>query len=66
MSGSHEYVSLPCPTTTGKELLEAFFHELPEEFFSVTEEEAESHFKYHMVSLLGSEEIFEELQNDCR
>ncbi|VDO09037.1 unnamed protein product [Rodentolepis nana] len=65
MLGSHEYVSLPCPSTTGKELLEAFIHELPEEFFFVTEEEAESHFKRHMVSLLGSEEIFEELQKDC-
>ncbi|KAM7535544.1 hypothetical protein Aperf_G00000101484 [Anoplocephala perfoliata] len=65
MAGSHEYVSLPCPTLNGKELLNAFIVDLPEEFFFVTEEEAESHLKEHMVSLLGSEEVFKELQKDC-
>lgn len=66
MAGSHEYVSLPCPTMSGKELLNAFIDDLPEEFFFVTEEEAESRLKEQMVSLLGSEEVFEELQKDCR
>ena len=65
MTDVHEYVSVSCPTITGKELLEGFLPDLPEEFFSVTEKDADSNLKAHMVSLLGSEELFEELQKDC-
>ncbi|KAL5970966.1 snRNA-activating protein complex subunit 3 [Taenia solium] len=65
MTDVHEYVTIPCPTTNAKELLQQFLTELPEEFFCVTEKEADSQLKSHMISLLGSEELFEELQKDC-
>lgn len=65
MTDVHEYVSISCPTTNAKELLQQFLAELPEEFFCVTEKEADSQLKSHMISLLGSEELFEELQKDC-
>lgn len=65
MTDAHEYVAVSCPTITGKELLENFLPELPEEFFCVTEKDANSRLKDHMISLLGSAELFEELEKDC-
>ncbi|VDD79424.1 unnamed protein product [Mesocestoides corti] len=65
MSDLLEYVSVSCPTLNGKAFLEKFLPALPEEFFCCTENDAELQLKSRMISLLGSEALFEELEKDC-
>ncbi len=60
-----EYVSLQCPFFTAKGFHRSFVGHLPREYFSLTESEAATQLKSDMVALLGSEDLFNELSQDC-
>lgn len=66
MTDNLEYVVIPCPRLTAKDFHKSFFPHLPKEYFSITENDAAAQLEAEMISILGSQDIFNELKQDCR